>query len=51
MRSLNQSWEFDFESATEEAARLGSEVFGENFEGNRFEVRPVASISRALTIS
>jgi hypothetical protein len=36
MRALNQSWTFDFENATEEAARLGSELFGDNFEGQSF---------------
>jgi hypothetical protein len=38
MRSLNQSWSFDFETATEEAARVGGALFGTEFDRQKFTV-------------
>jgi hypothetical protein len=36
---LDESWTFDWESAASEAARMGSDVFGSAFNGQKFSVR------------
>ena len=34
----NQTWKFNFETAAEEAARVGGSLFGKMFEGTKFTV-------------